>query len=109
MSATPIAADHSEEFEQLAGLAALHALEGDELVRFEQHAQQCEQCRMIERLDSKTLRGLSLAAPEMDPSPGFKERLMARAQAELEQSEQTLAVVPPEPIPLRPRTGRILQ
>jgi len=79
MSATPVAADHSEEFEQLAGLAALRALEGDELARFDQHAQQCERCRLIVRLDRETLRNLSLAAPEMDASPGLKDRLMSRA------------------------------
>jgi anti-sigma-K factor RskA len=102
MPATSLAADHSEEFEQLAGLEALHALEGDEQTRFEQHAERCERCRMIVRLDRETLRNLSLAAPEMDPSPDFKSRLLARAAEEL----ATRPVA--EPIPLRPR-GRILQ
>jgi anti-sigma-K factor RskA len=106
MSATPVAADHSEDFEHLAGLSALHALESDERVRFEQHARQCERCRMIVRLDRETLRNLSLAAPEMDPSPGFKSRLMARAAAELAEARPAA----PEPIPLRPRAGgKILQ
>ncbi len=110
MSATPIAADHSEDFEQLAALAALRALDDEEQARFEQHALQCERCRMIERLDRETLRNVSLAAPEMDPSPGFKTRLMARAAAELaaEQAAQVREVERPEPIPLRP-PGRILQ
>jgi anti-sigma-K factor RskA len=102
MSATPVAADHSEDFEQLAGLAALRVLEGDERARFDQHAQQCERCRMIVRLDREALRNLTLAAPEMEASPGFKQRLMERAAAELEQSRAR------EPIPLRPR-GKILQ
>ncbi|HET6317043.1 MAG TPA: anti-sigma factor, partial [Chloroflexota bacterium] len=107
MSATPVAADHSEEFEQLAGLAALRALEGDELARFEQHAQHCERCRLIVRTDRETLARLSLAAPEMEPSPGFKSRLMARAAAELAQAQD---VERPQPIPLRPRSGsKILQ
>lgn len=106
MSATPVAADHSEDFEQLAGLSALHALEGEEQARFERHAQQCQRCRMIVRLDGETLRNLSLAAPEMDPSPGFKERLMARAAAELAEARPAS----PEPIPLRPAAGgKILQ
>jgi anti-sigma-K factor RskA len=107
MSATPVAADHSEEFEQLAGLAALRALEGDELARFDQHAQHCERCRLIVRLDRETLRNLSLAAPEMDASPGLKDRLMSRAAAELAQTEEAQ---PREPIPLQPRrAGRIVQ
>ena len=107
MSATRLAADHSEEFEQLAGLAALRVLDGEEQARFDQHARQCERCRMIVRLDRETLGNLSQAAPEMDPSPGFKERLLARAAAELSEVQQ-----PPraEPIQLRPRApGRILQ
>jgi anti-sigma-K factor RskA len=107
MTATPVAADHSEEFEQLAGLAALRVLEGDELARFEQHARQCERCRTIVRVDSETLRNLSLAAPERDPSPDLKQRLLARAQAELAHPEQTPAPPPEEPVPLR--RGRILQ
>src|SRR3954465_12390498 len=107
MSATPVAADHSEEFEQLAGLAALRVLEGEDLARFEQHARQCERCRMIVRLDRQTLERLTLAAPEMDPPPGLKERLLTKAAAELELA-QPVQPPAPEPIPLRPRQGRIL-
>jgi anti-sigma-K factor RskA len=95
--------DHTEEFEQLAGLVALDILEGDELARFEQHAARCERCRLMVRLDREAL---ALAAPEMDPSPGFKERLMARAAQELAEqrtperrdTERRDAV---EPTPLR--------
>ena len=47
---------------------------------------------------------LALVAPEMEPSPGFKERLIARAAAELAAARPAA----PEPVPLRPR-GRILQ
>ena len=109
MSATPVAAaDHSEEFEQLAGLAALRVLDGEEEQRFERHAEQCERCRLIVRVDRETLTNLSLAAPEMDPSPDFKRRLMDRAAAEL--ADERGAASPPsaeparvEPIPLRPR------
>ncbi|HEY3061653.1 MAG TPA: anti-sigma factor [Chloroflexota bacterium] len=110
MSATPVAAaDHSEEFEQLAGLAALRVLDGEEEERFARHAEQCARCRLIVRVDRETLGNLSLAAPEMDPSPDFKRRLMDRAASELAQ-ERAAAVVqpaeqraPPEPIPLRPQ------
>jgi len=99
MSASPVAAaDHSEEFEQLAGLSALRVLDGEEEQRFERHAEQCERCRLIVRVDRETLGTLSLAAPEMDPSPDFKRRLMDRAASELAQER-----APPEPILLRPR------
>jgi anti-sigma-K factor RskA len=85
MSNTPID-EHSEEFEQLAGLYALHVLEGDELARFEGHAAQCERCRLMVRLDRETLARVALVAPAMDPSPDFKARLMRRAAAELAAS-----------------------
>jgi anti-sigma-K factor RskA len=98
MPATPVD-DHPEEFEQLAGLSALDVLEGDELARFERHAAQCERCRVMVDLDRQTLASMSLAAPEMDPSPDFKARLMQRAAAELAQQTPQ---APPQPIPLRP-------
>ena len=92
MPPTPVD-DHTEEFEQLAGLSALDALEGDELARFERHAARCDRCRLMERLDREAL---ARAAPEMDPSPDFKARLMQRAAQEL------AAPGAQEPIPLRP-------
>jgi hypothetical protein len=86
--ASPPVNDHTEEFEQLAGLSALDVLEGDELARFEQHAAQCERCRVIVRLDREAL---ALAAPEMEPSPDFKERLMQAAAQELANRPVDLA------------------
>jgi anti-sigma-K factor RskA len=94
MASTPVD-DHTEEFEQLAGLAALEILEGDELARFEQHVDQCERCRLMLRLDREAL---AVAMPEMDPSPGFKDRLMQRAAQELAAAAPAQA--PPAPIPL---------
>ena len=43
----------------------------------------CERCRLMVRLDSEALARVALAAPEMDPSPDFKARLMQRAADEL--------------------------
>jgi anti-sigma-K factor RskA len=82
--------DHTEDFEQLAGLAAVGVLEGEDQVRFEEHAARCERCRVMVQLDQEAL---ARAAPEMDPSPDFKARLMQRGAAELAQGQ--------EPIPLR--------
>jgi anti-sigma-K factor RskA len=87
--------EHTDEFEQLAGLVALEILDGDELARFEQHAAHCDRCRLMVRLDREAL---ALAAPEMDPSPDFKQRLMERAAQEL---TATSIQKRPEPIPLR--------
>ena len=94
MPPTPVD-DHTEEFEQLAGLQALDVLEGEELQRFERHAAHCERCRLMVQLDREAL---ALAAPEMDPSPDFKARLMDRAAREL--SDQR---TPPNVIPFRRR------
>src|ERR687885_1351567 len=82
MAATPVD-EHTEEFEQLAGLSALGVLEGEERVRFEQHSAGCARCQLMVRLDRQALGHLLLDAPEMDPSPDFKSRLMQRAAAEL--------------------------
>jgi Anti-sigma-K factor rskA len=119
MSSPPPAPGHTRDFEELAGLAALRALEGDELSEFEQHAQTCQRCQAIERADREAVALLGLAAPEMDASPGFKERLMQRAAAEVAarplESARPAEAAPPvepaapvepeprEPIPLRPR------
>ena len=97
MLSPPPGAGHSPDFEELAGLAALRVLEGDELSSFEQHAAGCARCRSILDRDRQTLARLSLAAPEMDPSPGLKERLLQRAAAEL------AAQAPGQPVPIRPR------
>src|SRR5579864_961240 len=83
MPPTPVD-DHTEEFEQLAGLAALEILEGDEQHRFQAHAEHCERCRVMLRLDREVL---ARATPEMDPSPDFKARLMQRAAQELADAE----------------------
>jgi anti-sigma-K factor RskA len=72
--------DHTAEFEQLAGLSALDVLEGEEQVRFKAHAAHCERCRLMVQLDREAL---ARAAPEMEPSPDFKARLLQRAAAEL--------------------------
>lgn len=97
MPPTPVD-DHTEEFEQLAGLAALDVLQGDELARFEQHAAQCERCRLMVQLDREAL---ALAAPEMEPSPGFKARLMERASQELAEAARAAED--------EPRPGNVVQ
>jgi anti-sigma-K factor RskA len=85
--------DHTEEFEQLAGLSALDVLEGDDLARFQAHAAHCQRCRLVVQLDRDALRHVSASVPDMEPSPDFKERLLQRAAEELQARE---------PIPLRP-------
>ncbi len=103
MPPTPVD-EHTEEFEQLAGLSALDVLEGEELVRFKAHATGCERCRLMVRHDREAL---ALAAPEMDPSPDFKARLMERAARELADSVSPAApAAAHEPTLLKPAEGR---
>ena len=98
MSAPPPVDGHTEEFEQLASLSALDALDGEDRDRFERHAADCARCRRMVRLDREAVAGLSLVAPEMDPSPDFKARLMQRAAEEL-------AARPPTRLPERRPTN----
>jgi anti-sigma-K factor RskA len=101
MSATPVD-DHTEEFEQLAGLSALDVLDGEDLARFQQHAAHCDRCQLTVRLDRQAVAGVTLSAPEMDPSPDFKARLMRRAAQELgARPADARRVDSREPTPLR--------
>ncbi len=107
MAATPVD-DHTQEFEELAGLSALQVLEGEELERFERHAALCERCQVMVRLDREALAHVSLVAPEMDPSPHFKARLMQRAAQELTAAAPPVEAERREPIPLRPRPSNVV-
>jgi anti-sigma-K factor RskA len=95
--------DHTEDFEQLAGLVALEGLSGEELAAFEQHAAHCERCQLMVRLDREALARI---APEMEPSVGFKQRLMERAAAEIAPTPEPIELrpLPPNVIPLWRRT-----
>ena len=104
MPPTPVD-DHTEEFEQLAALAALDVLEGDEKASFEEHAAGCERCRLMVQLDREAL---ALAAPEMDPSPDFKARLMQRAAQELTAAEAPQRE-PIEQEPVQRERGQVIQ
>ncbi len=99
--------DHSREHEELAALYALQALEGDELAAYERHLAACAQCQDFVRRDRRTLVPLNRVPPEMEPSPGFKHRLLQRAAAELSTAgpapaAQTAAARAPIPLPRRP-------
>ena len=107
MAATPVD-DHTQEFEELAGLSALHVLDGEERERFDRHAAHCERCQVMLRLDREALAHVSLLAPDMDPSPDFKARLMRRAAQELAAAAPTTDVEAREPIPLRPRPSNVV-
>jgi anti-sigma-K factor RskA len=77
------APDHTPDAESLAGLYAFGILEGAELARFERHLAGCGRCAEVVDGDQAIVSTLSLTAPEVEPEPGFKERLLARAAAEI--------------------------
>lgn len=79
----PSSADHTPDHEQLAALSALRLLQGDERRAFEAHLAACPRCEQIVGEDRHTLAELAAIGPEVDPSPGFKERLLERARREL--------------------------
>jgi len=83
------APDHSADAESLAGLYAFGVLEGADLARFERHLAGCGRCAEVVDGDRAIVSTLSLAALQVEPAPGFKERLLARAASELaERSDE---------------------
>lgn len=80
------APDHTPDAESQAGLYAFGILEGGELARFERHLAGCGRCAEVVEGDRAIVSTLSLTAPEVEPEPGFKERLLARA-AEVAERE----------------------
>ena len=83
------APDHTADAESLAGLYAFGVLEGAELARFERHLAACGRCAEVVDGDQTIVSTLSLTAPEVEAEPGFKERLLARAEAEIaERAEE---------------------
>jgi len=76
-------ADHTADAESQAGLYAFGILEGGELRRFERHLAACGRCAEVVDGDQAMVMALSLTAPEAEPSPGLKDRLLARAAEEV--------------------------
>jgi len=108
VSSTP-GADHTPEQLELAGLYALRVLDDDERAEFELHLAGCTICQAAVAADRETVTTLSLVAPEMEPSPGFKERLMRAAAAELEgEPAPAQAPEPPPPAPISVWRRRLL-
>lgn len=93
------APDHTPDAESLAGLYAFGILEGAELARFERHLAGCGRCAEVVDGDQAIVSTLSLAAPEIEPEPGFKERLLARAAAETaDRTDEGSGLTPYQPV-----------
>lgn len=78
----PRADEHTPAHEEQAALYALRLLEAGELDVYRRHLQACGRCQAIVEQDRATAAALAAAAPEMEPSPDFRARLLARAAAE---------------------------
>jgi anti-sigma-K factor RskA len=76
------APDHTPDAEGQAGLYAFGILDGAELARFERHLSACGRCAEVVDGDQAIVSTLGLMAPDAEPSPGFKEQVLARAAAE---------------------------
>jgi anti-sigma-K factor RskA len=70
-----------EEVEELAGAYALHALPPDELAEVEAHLAGCERHPELAEL-LLAASTLAVNAPELEPPPELKSRLMAAIHAE---------------------------
>jgi anti-sigma-K factor RskA len=90
------APDHTPDAESQAGLFAFGILEGAELARFERHLAGCGRCAEVVEGDRAIVATLSLTAPEAEPTPDLKGRLLARAadQAAARSDEGADRVVP---------------
>jgi anti-sigma-K factor RskA len=71
-----------EEFEELAGAFALGALPEDEMRAAREHLASCDKPHSEVRELQAVAAGLAAAAPEMDPPPALKSRLMDTIRAE---------------------------
>jgi anti-sigma-K factor RskA len=71
-----------EEVEELAGAYALHALPPDEMADVDRHLAGCRKHPEVADLVATALR-LSALAPEMEPPPALKTRLMDAVREDL--------------------------
>ena len=84
---------HSSSHEQAAALYALGLLDGLELEAFERHLAGCPRCRDVVDRDRETVAQLDASAPERDPGPELKARLLARVAPESTNHRTNGAVV----------------
>jgi anti-sigma-K factor RskA len=79
--------------DELIPAYALGSLEEDELLLVSRHLSVCQQCQTELEAYQEVVDLLPLAAPDAEPDPSVKERLMARVRA----AEATRLESPPRP------------
>jgi anti-sigma-K factor RskA len=103
------APDHTQDAEGQAGLYAFGILDGAELARFERHLAGCGRCAEVVDGDQAIVSTLSLTAPEVEPAPDFKDRLMAKAALEVAARGEDISGADGGGVgstPFRPRSPR---
>ena len=63
-----------------AALYALGGMLGDDASHFEQHLETCDTCREEVSSLRSVVNDLLRAAPETEPSPGLRERVLERVR-----------------------------
>lgn len=89
--------DPHDGFEEQAALEALGLLEEPERAQYLSHRLGCQHCQVLEQGNRTALMALAHSAPEMEPSEGFRERLLARADLERRAGERGLTALPSVP------------
>ena len=90
----------------------LGTLDGVERAALIDHLDGCARCREEIAALADTVNDLALLAPEVEPSAGFAERVLARgstgtaAVATLPGEQRRLELVEPQPVPPRPLRRR---
>jgi hypothetical protein len=87
------------DFEDVAGELALGILYGEERAAALAHLETCHACRREVTLLTDAADEIRLLVPEVEPPPGFEQRVVARI-AGAARGEMT------PPVPLRPRRPR---
>jgi len=72
-------ADH-RALQESAALYAINALPDDERRTFEAHVRTCSECAREVRSFADVVVGLALAAPQIDPPPSLRERVVGQAR-----------------------------
>src|SRR5690348_11103615 len=87
-----------EELEELSGAYVLDAITPEERREADEHLAQCPKCTELIKELRSVVDFLPLTAPQFDPSPALKERILSAIN---DQNSTVTQATPPEPIPIR--------
>jgi quercetin dioxygenase-like cupin family protein len=70
----------TQEVRERVAIYVLGGMRGDEIARFEEHLEGCKACRDELSCLEPVVAEIVLGAPEADPPPGLRERVLARVR-----------------------------